>query len=89
MDIRIVKSWFWTDSRIVLSYIRNESKRFKVFVANRVSKIRQLSEPDQWHHIPGEDNPADVLSRGCSVDNLPDIWFRGAHFCINTRVTGL
>ena len=80
MDIRIVKSWFWTDSRIVLSYIRNESKRFKVFVANRVSKIRQLSEPDQWHHIPGEDNPADVLSRGCSVDNLPDIWFRGAHF---------
>ncbi|KAJ8019886.1 hypothetical protein HOLleu_41658 [Holothuria leucospilota] len=42
---------FWTDSMIVLGYIRNEERRFKTFVANRVSKIRENSSPDQWRHV--------------------------------------
>ena len=31
----IDKEYFWTDSQMVLGYLQNESKRFKVFVANR------------------------------------------------------
>ena len=34
-----VKEIFWTDSE-VLGYIRNESRKFKVFVANRIEMIR-------------------------------------------------
>ena len=55
-------------------------KRFKTFVANRVSQIRCVSEPDQWLHIPGNQNPADVLSRGCSTDNVPEMWLHGPDF---------
>ncbi|XP_076065278.1 uncharacterized protein LOC143039289 [Oratosquilla oratoria] len=71
LDIPLLKSNFWYDSTIVLAYIQNETGRFRTFVANRVTLIRQVSEANQWHHVSGEDNPADLLSRGCFVDNLP------------------
>jgi hypothetical protein len=54
---------FWTDSMIVLGYIRNISRRFKTFVANRLSIIQELSTADQWRHIDTKSNPADVASR--------------------------
>ena len=34
LEIPVNKEVFWTDSEVVLGYIRNESKRFKLFVAN-------------------------------------------------------
>ena len=39
-----VKETFWTDSEIVLEYIQNESRKFKVFVANRIEIIRDHTE---------------------------------------------
>ena len=32
---------YWTDSTVVLQYIRSESRRFHTFVANRVSECRK------------------------------------------------
>ena len=80
LDVHLIGSTFWTDSEIVRSYIHNESKRYKVFVANRISLIRQHSEPAQWLHVDGTQNPADVVSRGCNADNLPLSWFSGPPF---------
>ena len=34
--------YYWTDSQVVLGYLRNTHKSFKAFVANRVQKIREL-----------------------------------------------
>lgn len=42
------KSVFWTDSKTVLQYIGSNTKRFKTYVANQVSIIRELSELEQW-----------------------------------------
>jgi hypothetical protein len=36
LDIPVDESVFWTDRTCVLSYIRNESRRFQTFVANRI-----------------------------------------------------
>ena len=55
--------FFWSDSNVVLGYIRNTTSRFKVFVANRVQTIHSRSKVDQWFHISSEDNPADDGSR--------------------------
>ena len=41
---------FWSDSRTVLQYIANESRRFHTFVANRVSEIHDSTDPTQWRH---------------------------------------
>ena len=79
-ELHTIDSMFWTDSEIVLAYIRNESRRFHVFVANRVSQIRQTSEACQWSHVPGKVNPADVISRGCRANSLPPMWFNGPDF---------
>lgn len=81
LDFNIVRSYFWTDSEIVLKYILNESQRFHVFVSNRLSQIRQLTKPDQWGHVSGKCNPADVASRGTSVSSLNvDQWCKGPKF---------
>ena len=36
---------YWTDSMNVLWWVRNHSRKFKPFVANRVSEIQRLSTP--------------------------------------------
>ena len=40
LELKIDQEYFWTDSRVVLGYINNEARRFHVFVANRVQRIR-------------------------------------------------
>ena len=84
-----VKTMLWTDSAVALSWIRSESRSLKPFVANRVSSIQELTDNDQWHHIDGMDNPADLASRGVSVQELlkPDnIWFMGPTMLIQEQV---
>lgn len=81
LDMKIDQEYLWTDSTIVLGYISNDSKKFMVYVANRVREIRQQTNPLQWHHIPGESNPADIASRGTRCQDLNDsIWFTGPDF---------
>ena len=36
-----VTHYFWTDSKVVLRYIRNNTRRFKTFVANRIHQIKE------------------------------------------------
>ena len=60
----------WTDSTIVLSWIRTEPNRWKTFVANRVSEIQDLTSFYQWKHVPGEVNPVDIISIGLNPDQL-------------------
>lgn len=82
LNIPLTESVFWTDSSIVLWYLRNEEKRFKTFVANRTSKIHEHSSVSQWKHVPSAQNAADVLSRGCSATDLvnSDVWLNGPKF---------
>ena len=44
INLNISLTFFWTDSKITLQYINNESRRFKTYVANRVSEIRDVSK---------------------------------------------
>ncbi|XP_065174407.1 uncharacterized protein LOC135804458 [Sycon ciliatum] len=71
----------WTDSQNVLYWIRGRSRSYKAFVANRVSEIHNQSQPSQWHHVPTDQNPADVVSRGTTVPNLDTtVWLNGPAF---------
>ncbi|CAG2227643.1 unnamed protein product [Mytilus edulis] len=82
LELNINTVTFWTDSTIVLGYIRNTSRRFKTFVANRLSVIQNTTSLDQWRHVDSKQNPADIASRGidaCDRKNL-DIWLNGPKF---------
>ncbi|GFS91721.1 integrase catalytic domain-containing protein [Trichonephila clavipes] len=76
------KVFHWTDSKIVLFWIKGSSKRWKQFVANRVQEISELTDPDSWFHCSGQDNPSYFLSRGLSVHTLisNNKWWTGPAF---------
>ncbi|GFW35771.1 integrase catalytic domain-containing protein [Trichonephila clavipes] len=79
LNLHITAVHFRSDSTNVISCIHRESRELKMFVANRVSKIHQLSSRDQWHHIASKQYPADVLSRGLLPEELRDdsLWWHG------------
>jgi len=87
MTLKISRSVFWTDSMIVIHYIRNESKRFQVFVANRIALIHESSEPEQWRHVDSANNPADDVSRGLSASEMvsSDRWKHGPKYLSDTE----
>ena len=60
----------WTDSEIVLHWIRREPNKWKQFVSNRVIEIQVLTDPANWRHCPGTSNPADVLTRGLKANEM-------------------
>ena len=81
-------SIYWSDSEIVLQYIKSETGRFHAFVANRVAYIRSLTATDQWRKVPGKVNPADMLSRG--VSNVrefteSELWKTGPPFILQSE----
>ena len=86
LNIPDIKEVFWTDSQVVLGYIYNESKRFHVFVSNRIQQIRQATLPIQWRHVASEDNPADIASRGVNIEELKDnsSWWNGPAFLLKS-----
>ena len=64
LQIDSLKKRFWTDSQVVLAYIRSNSKRFQVFVANCIDQIKENTRVDQWHYISGKENTANNASQG-------------------------
>uniref|UniRef100_A0A182YRV4 DUF5641 domain-containing protein n=1 Tax=Anopheles stephensi TaxID=30069 RepID=A0A182YRV4_ANOST len=61
---------FWTDSMIVYHWLQSRPQYWKTFVANRVSQIQHTTKGFHWRHVPGCDNPADLVSRGCLGSEL-------------------
>ncbi|UYV84717.1 hypothetical protein LAZ67_X003183 [Cordylochernes scorpioides] len=56
----------------------SEHNRWKPYGSNRVKDIQELL-PCRWSHVKGQDNPADLASRGISLDQLLDLelWWHG------------
>jgi hypothetical protein len=71
---------FFTDSMIVLTWIRSQSREFKPFVSSRVAEIQTNCDPSTWRHIPSEHNVADDLSRGIPAKYLEHRWKNGPKF---------
>ena len=76
-DIAISDTVFYSDLKVVLGYVSNESRRFHVHVANRVQTIRKISSSDQCRHVESSYNLADLATGGLHPKNLAESsWFR-------------
>ena len=77
-DVRIGKIYHWTDSSTVLQWLQAAHKNQQVFVANRAADILENSSMDQWRHVKGVKNPAEIGTRGMSIENLKEpVWLNG------------
>ena len=82
LDYTSLQSVYYTDSEVVIAYIHNDDRRFHVYVGNRVQHVRDHTSPEQRHHVPGKDNPANEASRSLTASQLLDNRrsFRGPEF---------
>ncbi|XP_055623250.1 uncharacterized protein LOC129766687 [Toxorhynchites rutilus septentrionalis] len=62
-----IPAYFWSDSTIVLHWLKSPPNRWKTFVPNRVSSVQTSTYGHVWKHVSGKDNPADLVSRGMPV----------------------
>ena len=62
----------WSDSKVALSWINSEKELKDVYVANRVAEIQTLVifSGITVNYVPTSDNPADLVSRECTVNKL-------------------
>lgn len=82
LEIPNTEVYYWTDSEIVLFWLRKFPSDLKTFVGNRVSAIQACSRVKRWRHVSSKSNPADLISRGVSVGKLKTMksWWNGPSF---------
>ncbi|GFY74123.1 uncharacterized protein TNIN_324251 [Trichonephila inaurata madagascariensis] len=81
IDLEFDEVHLFSDSKIVLDWIQTQPHLLKVFVANRVSLIQELTQTFSWHHVKTKDNPADLISRAATKLQLQDeLWWAGPSF---------
>ena len=70
----------WSDSQIVLQWLKKHPSHWKTFIVNRVSFIQTELPTAVWAHVLTKENPADLGTRGCRPSDLLDcsLWWRGA-----------
>ena len=62
---------YYTDSTVAfLWFIAEQLTTFETFVCNRILEIQKLSSFEEWFHVAGKSNIADVATRGVSAESL-------------------
>ena len=78
---------YWVDNMNVGYWIQSQSKEYKPFIAHGVGEIHEFSAPNQWCYVPTDVNPADLGTRGLTVEEIAstDVWWNGLQFLKNSR----
>jgi hypothetical protein len=86
----LIRKRNWTNSTIILSWLSSPPPTWKTFITNRVPEIQTLTKPRKWFHVASKENPADIIWRGTSPDQLKDntLWFNGSNYCYQTIMSG-
>ena len=81
LQIETENVFLYCDSKIVLGYISNTTKRFSRYVRRRVNLITKSFPVSHWHYVDTAHNPADVASRPQTLESLTaSSWFKGPSF---------
>ena len=71
---------------MIVKWIRSNQK-LPLFVSNPVAEIRKLTPVTCWNYCPTTENPADLLTRGLSTEELTNnrLWFNGPSWITNEQ----
>jgi hypothetical protein len=70
LRLPIHSTLFWTDSKVVLKWLKSEQRRYSQFVHRWINEITETSSNEEWRFISGRENPADDCSRGLRPTQL-------------------
>ncbi|XP_059049990.1 uncharacterized protein LOC131844997 [Achroia grisella] len=87
LKTHIKNIYLFSDSQIVLAWLKTESLKLEAYVANRVNVIRQNTARWRWLFVSSTENPADIISRGARPSELRDnkFWWHGPAFLRNSE----
>ncbi|XP_018306451.1 uncharacterized protein [Mycetomoellerius zeteki] len=73
------KKVFWSDSTVVLHWLKTPPHLLKTYVANRVANIQDITDAVDWRHVKSENNLMDAISRGQTPREFSRnrVWFAG------------
>ncbi|XP_065203854.1 uncharacterized protein LOC135833945 [Planococcus citri] len=75
LEREISEKILWTDSQCAMAWIQSPQV-LPVFIEKRVNDIKQLVQNIKY--VPGEQNVADIASRGGTLDEMKAVnWFNG------------
>ncbi|XP_075157832.1 uncharacterized protein LOC142231099 [Haematobia irritans] len=79
LNFRTTGIYLWSDSAITLAWLEKPPHHWKTFVANKVSEILDNIGNATWRHVPTNENPADIGTRGCTASELKanSLWWNG------------
>ncbi|XP_075157820.1 uncharacterized protein LOC142231087 [Haematobia irritans] len=79
MSLRVSDIYLWSDSTITLAWLDKPPFYWKTFVANKITEILDNIGNATWRHVPTNENPADLGTRGCTASELStnSLWWHG------------
>ncbi|XP_055603895.1 uncharacterized protein LOC129752127 [Uranotaenia lowii] len=79
MQIELHNVILYSDSQIVLCWLKKSPLSLNQFVSNRVATIVELTQDFRWCYVRTNVNPADCISRGALPNELVEneLWWKG------------
>ena len=80
--------YLWSDSQVVLAWIKSSKPLQQQFIQTRVAKIKDKTSSSHWEYYPTASNPADLLTRG--IDSRTFLskttsWFQGPSWLLKEK----
>ncbi|XP_059223988.1 uncharacterized protein LOC131997292 [Stomoxys calcitrans] len=82
LHFSVTDIYLWSDSTITLAWLNKPPFHWKTFVANKISEILDNVGNANWRHVPTNDNPADLGTRGAAPSELATnaLWWHGPNW---------
>lgn len=70
----------------MLHWLRSEAHRFKIFVAQRVGEIQEITNVTDWRYVPSKLNVADEATRRSRDIDFSEKsrWLHGPEFLLQS-----
>ena len=79
LDVPMESVYAWTDSAVVLGWLKISPSRLNMYASHRVKNILRKIPVHHWRYVDTNHNPADLASRGIAPKGLIDsnLWWSG------------
>ena len=88
VQVKISDVVSWSDSKVSLYWVKSVTKKWTIWVENRLSEIRKNAGVDCWRYVPNDCNPADVATRYNKKLKFQEVlrWKGPSFFCEREEV---